>query len=89
MLFPESTAIPFAVDYSGCLLAVRVDGTDGVLDCSDDSPPWVYYDSIDDLLAQTVQGLRGEHEEYRCELTPEYLLWINRDIEEEDLGYRV
>jgi hypothetical protein len=83
------TAVPFAVDFSGCLLAVRVDGTDGVLDCFLDTPPWVYFDSIENLLLQTAQGLRGEHEEYRCELTPGYLTWINRDLEEDDLGYRV
>lgn len=27
--------------------------------------------------------------QYRCELTSGYLRWIDRDIEEEDLGYRV
>jgi hypothetical protein len=89
-LWSLPTAVPFAVDYTGCLLAVRLDGSGGVLDCFLDNPPLEQaFDDIEDLLAQTVQGLRGEHDQYRCELTPEYLLWIDRDIEEEDLGYRV
>ncbi|WP_410786001.1 hypothetical protein [Kribbella sp. C-35] len=83
------TAVPFAVDYTGCLLAVRPSGTGGVLDCFDDSPPSENaYVDIEDLLAQTAAGLRGEHPQYRCELTPDYLLWIDRDLEKEDLVRR-
>jgi hypothetical protein len=88
-LWALPTAVPFAADYTGCNLAVRVDGTDGVLDCFNDSPPGRGFDSIKALMAQTVEGLRGKHQKYRPTLSAKYLLWVNRDLEKGDLGSRV
>jgi hypothetical protein len=70
-------------------LAVRPDGTGGVLDCYQDTPPAEHaYADIEDLLAQTVVGLRGEHSRYRCALTGDYLLWVDREFDDQgaDVG---
>jgi hypothetical protein len=83
------TVIPFTRDASGCNLAVRADGADGVLHCFDDAPPMAGFASIEGLMTETVEALLGRHEEYRPEVSENCLSWINRDEEEDDLGYRL
>jgi hypothetical protein len=83
------TAVPFASDYGGCLLAVRVDGSDELLHCFDDSPPMHGFRSITELLTQTIEALNGKDPDWRPNLNQHYLLWVNRALEEEDRGRRV
>ena len=63
-----------------------MDGSEEVLDCFDDSPPMHGFDSIADVLTLTIEGLKGKDDEWRPNLNQRYLLWVNRDLEAEDLG---
>jgi hypothetical protein len=80
--------IPFAVDVSGSYLAVRPGGSGDLSIILDDAgdAPYSSYQDIATLMAETVEGLRGNSDDYRAELTEQYLTWINLEEEADDLG---
>jgi hypothetical protein len=81
--------IPFAIEPTGCHLAVRPGSVDELHIIFDDAPegPYSEYSDIETLVTATVEGLRGASPDYRAELTEQYLSWINLEEEADDLGY--
>jgi hypothetical protein len=78
--------IPFAVDSTGCRLGMPTDGSEAVHIMFLDTPPGLYFPTLEALMSATAEGLRDDTEAtYRVELTDRYLRWVNREIEAADL----
>ncbi|MFC9688301.1 hypothetical protein ACFTSF_07140 [Kribbella sp. NPDC056951] len=88
-LWGRAPLIPFAFDPTGSHLGVSAGGNGQLSIMFDDTPevPYETYQDIDALVAATADGLRGSSEEYRADLTDQYLFWINLEEEKDDLGY--
>jgi hypothetical protein len=81
--------VPFAFDLSGYHLAVRPGGGGDLSVIRTDSPtgPYGEYPNIEQLVAATVEGLRGNSADWRSEFTEHDLAWINLEEDADDLGY--
>jgi hypothetical protein len=88
-LWSRPALIPFAFDPAGSHLGVRPGGSGDLNIMFDDTPemPYETYPDVVTLVAETVEGLRGNSTDYRAELTDQYLSWINLEEEADDIGY--